>query len=202
MNKRGMELSLTVLVLIILSIIIFIGGIALVWKFFAGAEEIKGGIEKNTKDQIEALLRSGNEIVAIPINTQKVVPGREAVFGLGIRNIKPQDTSFFVRIDFAGIYDAKGKQLQVGYDESYIEQNWLGAFQESEAVDIARNQFETVPLRVRAGPNLDAYGTSPPKGTLVAFNVCVFADQPLGDCTPENRENAYDKMRQVIVDIR
>jgi hypothetical protein len=198
-NKRGLELSLTVIVLIILTIIIFIGGVALVWKFFAGAEEIKAGIELQTKQQIEALLREGTALVAIPVNTKQVRLGKETTFGLGIRNIQ-ETQGFFVRMDFAGIYDQKGRAAQVGYDTAYIEQHWLGGFQEQGPFSIGRNKYEIIPLRVRVATAISE-GQPTPKGMLVVFNVCVFAGNPGGECEVGN-PGVYDKIHQVFVNVR
>ncbi len=197
MNRKGLELSLTVLVLIILTIIIFIGGISLIWKFFAGAEEIQAGIEQNTQQQIEALLREGNELVVLPINTKKVAAGKEATFGLGIKNIH-ETQGYFVRMDFAGIYDSKGKTANTGYDTDYVEQEWLGAFQEQGPINVARNKFELVPLRVRAATTV-SQGQPTPKGMIVAFNVCVFPGNTGGECEIGNPA-VYDKIRQVFIE--
>lgn len=197
MDRKGLELSLTVLVLIILTIIIFIGGITMVWKFFAEAEEIQVGIEQNTQRQIEALLREGNELVALPVNTKKVATGKETAFGLGIKNIY-ETQGFFVRMDFAGIYDTKGKTANVGYDTDYVEQQWLGAFQEQGPITIARNKFELVPLSVRAATTV-SQGQPTPKGMIVAFNVCVFPGNPGGECEIGNPA-VYDKIRQIFIE--
>lgn len=199
MDKRGLELPLTVMVLIIISIIIFIGGIAMVWRFFAEAEEIKGGIEKSTQEQIEALLRQGNEIVAIPINTKHVQVGKEAMFGLGIRNILERQ-NFFIRIDFAGVYDRKGKTLEVGYHETYLEQEWLGNFQDQGPIDIDKNKYEVVPIRIRAANTISA-GQNTPKGAVVVFNVCVHAGNPAPDCVLGD-PSIYDKIHQVFIETR
>ncbi len=199
MHKKGMELSLTVLVLIIISIIIFIGGIAMVWKFFASAEEIKGGIERSTEQQIEALLREGNEIVAIPVNTRQVQVGKEAVFALGVRNIRERQ-NFFIRTDFAGIYDKKGKTLEVGYDEAYIEQNWLGGFQDQGPIDLDKNKYEVVPLRLKAA-NAISQGQQTPKNAVVVFNVCVHAAKPATECVIGD-PSVYDKIHQVFIETR
>ncbi len=199
MNKKGLELSMTVIVLIILSILIFIGGITMVWKFFAGAEEIKGGIEKQTQDQIEALLRQGTEIVAIPINTKQVAVGKEAVFGLGIRNIEADEQGFYVGITFSGIYDEAGKEM-VG-EKDYIEQNWLGSFKEQGPIFIDKNKYEILPLRIRAAM-LVGDNQNTPKSATIVFNVCVFRTENAGECIPENRANIYNKIRQVFIQTK
>ncbi|MEM4246895.1 MAG: hypothetical protein QXR48_01380 [Candidatus Woesearchaeota archaeon] len=198
MNKKGLELSLTVIVTLIISILIFIGGIAMVWKFFAGAEEIKSGIEQQTKNQIEALLRQGTEIVAIPVNTQTIPVGKEATFGLGIRNIG-EDRGFYVGISYAGIYDKSGKPLGMGTKE-HIEQHWLGAFKTQGPINIRHNKYEIVPLRIRTASTVDE-GITTPKQALVVFNVCVFTTETMGECDPKN-PGIYDKVRQIFIETK
>ncbi len=200
MDRKGLELSMTVIVTIILSVMIFIGGISMVWKFFASAEDIKGGIEKQTQDQIEAMLRQGTDITAIPINTKQVATGKEAVFGLGIKNVG-EDQGFYVALSFSGIYDKAGKTIGMGTKE-YIEQNWLGGFKIQGPINIQRNKYEPVPLRVRAATNVDD-GQATPKRAMVVFNVCILNSDPGEDFNCElgiPPGALYDKIRQVTVE--
>ncbi len=199
MDRKGLELSMTIIVTIIISIIIFIGGISMVWKFFASAEEIKGGIEKQTQNQIEALLRQGTEIVAIPINTKQVQTGREATFGLGIRNIEGDKTGFYILISFAGIYDKSGKTIDIGEKEQ-IERNWLGNFKEQGPIYIDKNKYEILPLSISAAATVGD-GQATPRGATVVFNVCVCAGI---ECGSECARGApvYDKIRQIFIEIK
>lgn len=202
-NKKGMELSLTVLVLIILTIIIFIGGIAFVWKLFAGAEEIKAGIDLSTQRQIEALLRDSNELIAIPINTKSTNPGKEVTFGLGIKNIQ-STRGYFVFMSFSDLYDLQGKRIEAG-DKAHIEERWLGGFQRQGPIEVAKNKDAVVPLRIRAATTV-AEGQATPRNAIAAFNVCV-SDAELAegtDCAPGiPPETLYgNKIRQVFVEIR
>jgi len=202
MQKRGMELAVSTIVIIILSILIFIGGIALTWKLFAGAEELKTGIEQKTKQQIEAMLRQGTDLVAIPINSQRVDIGKDAVFGLGIRNIK-QEPDFTIVLGLSGMYDA-GQRTLTQADKPYIEERWLGNFKtQSSAID--KNAFGIVPLSIRAASTIDA-GIPTPKGALAVFNVCVFhgTEQIADECADDvPKEFLYDgRLRQISVEIR
>jgi hypothetical protein len=197
-QKKGLELSLTVLVITLLSIIIFIGAIALLWQFFTSAEEIKGGIEQRTQREIEALLRQGHDLVAIPINSREVSAGKETTFGLGIRNIHATQ-GYYVTMSFSGIYDAKGKQLSTNQDPAFIEEQWLGTFREQGPITIDKNNYEIVPLRVRAYSTI-AQDTGTPRGSIVVFNVCVFPGTP-SPCEINNPE-IYDKIKQVFIEIK
>lgn len=201
MDKKGLELSMTVIVTIIISVLIFIGGLTMVWKFFGSTTEIQGAIDQNTKNQIEALLRDSNDLVAIPINSQQVRAGKEATFGLGIRNIQ-ETQAFYVRIDFAGLYDTKGQKIEgITPDDTYVNEQWLGNFQEQGPINIAKNKFEIVPLRVRAAAMISDTEQTP-RNSMAVFNVCVFAGNPGGECALSNKMNVYDKIRQVIVEVK
>jgi len=199
-----MELSLTVLVLIILSILIFIGAISLVWKFFAGAEDIKAGIDLQTEQQINALLRGGNELVAIPVNTKSVAIGREAVYGVGIRNLG-DERDFHVWLNFEDMYDRAGKRAGVGYSREYIEQYWLGSFQTLGPVLIAKHQYEIIEPRIRVAPMV-AEDAATPKNVIAAFNVCVSDQLPetVGPCTLDTPTDLLygKKIRQVYVETK
>ena len=201
--KKGIELSMTVIVLLIISIIIFIGGITLLWKVFGGAETIKQGLDQQTQTQIQSLLREGNDIVAIPINTLQVVPGKPALFGLGIRNIKPQPKTFSVLLGSAGVYDRQGKPI--ASSKEYLEENWLGNFKTIGNINLAHNQDVTIPLHVRTTPYIDSYDNRPPKGSLVVFNVCVLEDTelppPEAVCDAKNPA-AYGGVHQIFVEIK
>lgn len=200
-SKKGLELSMTIIVTIIISVIIFIGGITMVWKFFSSTTEIQGAIDQNTKNQIESLLRDSNDLVAIPINSKQVRPGKEATFGLGIRNIQ-ETQAFYIRMDFAGIYDTKGQEIEgVEPNPEYVEAQWLGNFQEQEVTSIEKNKFVITPLRVRAASMIsDTQQT--PRDSMIVFNVCVFAGNPGGECELSNKMGVYDKIRQVIVEVK
>lgn len=200
-SKKGLELSMTIIVLMIISVIVFIGGVSLVWKMFAGAEEIKAGLDKQTSDQIEALLREGTELVAIPINTKQSAIGKETTFGLGIRNLAEEGRGYYVLIGFSNIYDRSGKPI-AGGSTDYIEKNWLGGFKLQGPFYIGHNKYEIVPLRVRTARINEDMPT--PKGSTTVFNVCVF-DQPVQEgtpCDPGARSIVYDKIRQIFIEIR
>ena len=201
MDKKGLELSMTIIVTIIISVLVFLGGMTMVWRFFGSTTEIQGAIDQNTKNQIEALLRDSNDLVAIPINSKMVNSGKEATFGLGVRNIQ-ETQGFYVRIDFAGIFDSRGQKIEdIEPNPDYVEEQWLGNFQEQGPVSIAKNKFEIIPLRVRAAAMISGTQQTP-RNSMAVFNVCVFAGNPGGECELSNKMNVYDKIRQVIIEVR
>ena len=85
MNKKGLELSINFIVILIFCVIVLVFGLSLAKNMFSEANEFKGEVDKNTKREIESLLSSGQR-VAIPLNTAKMNNGDTKAFGLGILN--------------------------------------------------------------------------------------------------------------------
>ena len=97
MNKRGIELSVNFLVMLILSLIVFMFGLYLVYQFFGTATELQTQLDEQTEKELQAMLISG-ERVALPkaqINLQR---GKSYTFGLGILNTLGAEKEFSVNI--------------------------------------------------------------------------------------------------------
>lgn len=92
-NKKGIELSINFIVMLVLAIAIFTGGLVFASKFFSKAGDIQGALSSQTQTQIEALLDDGSPTV-LPIHTKSIPRNTYDTFGLGIMNIKdsPQET--------------------------------------------------------------------------------------------------------------
>src|SRR3989338_1661935 len=87
MNHKGaIELSVNTLVVVIISLVILAGGITLLYKFIAGAEEIKADLDARTTEELERLLVQQGKKVALPLHVADVERGKTHVFGLGILN--------------------------------------------------------------------------------------------------------------------
>ncbi|MBU0461018.1 MAG: hypothetical protein KJ574_00370 [Nanoarchaeota archaeon] len=84
-NKRAIELSINFVVLLILGIAMFAGGLAFVSKFFLKAKDIRGSLDSQTEKQIEAMLDSGSAFV-IPIHSKEVSRTKYVTYGVGIYN--------------------------------------------------------------------------------------------------------------------
>ena len=69
-NRKGIELSINFIVMLILALAVFSGGIMFATKFFGHAEKVRASMDAQTEKQIEKLLDSGSPVV-IPINTKE-----------------------------------------------------------------------------------------------------------------------------------
>jgi hypothetical protein len=103
-SKKGIELSINFIVVIILSMVILGSGLYLVRSFFSNTVELKAQLDEQTKSKIVELLTYG-DMTALPFNRKTINLEERAVFGLGILNINTYDGNFSVRIDAFNAYD-------------------------------------------------------------------------------------------------
>lgn len=160
MEKRGvLGLSMEVLVVIIISLVVLVGGISLLYKFIGGAEQIKSDLDVRTKQEIERIITDQGKSVALPFHTAEIFRGENHVFGIGILNIDDGNKEFRLQVDLA---QAIGEQENIltGVDAP----SWLLYNQETMLID--QNEHRTESILV----NVPVYAQ---KGQYV-FNVKVF----------------------------
>jgi len=179
MNKKGMELSMGLIVVLILSILIFSMSLYFVFKWFGQAEQLKGEIDKQTREQILSALKTGNQLVAIPISVLEAKRGAIVNFGVGVRNILAED-KFSMAVRFSGAYMPDGKALPV--DPEYVSNKWLGAFAITDTFVLKKNEEKLLPILIKADVNM-AQGKPTQRGDYV-FNVCVYKAPLRSDGTP------------------
>jgi hypothetical protein len=85
MKKGAIGLSINMLVIVILSIIILISGIAVVYNIFGNAEETQTKVNQQVQEDTERVLNEGKK-VSLPFHTQTISRGDEHSFALGILN--------------------------------------------------------------------------------------------------------------------
>jgi hypothetical protein len=159
-NKKGIELSINFLVIIILSIVIFSLGLIMVRTFFTKTAEIKSELDTQTKAKISEML-SGGEPTAVPFNKKTISAGNMDVFGIGIMNIRKEPQNFQIKIESKGGFE-KGTQDQIEGDFS----TWLLYDEEPFSLD---------PYEKNEIPVLVSVPNAVEKGTYV-FDVSVTAN--------------------------
>ncbi len=85
MNKRGFELSVNFLVIIILSIAMLGVGMMLFYKIMNVSDNIRTDLDQQTLDRLNRAMDDGS-LIYIPDVTKTTTYGEYAYFGLGIRN--------------------------------------------------------------------------------------------------------------------
>ena len=128
-HKAAIDLSINLIVTVIISLVILGGGIALLYKFIGGAEQVKTDLDQRTSQELERLLIDEGKQVALPLHTVNINRGDSHVFGLGVLNIGPE-SDFLITVQLIKVVDAQNQDIT-----AQIEQNepatWLLYNQES-----------------------------------------------------------------------
>lgn len=208
MNKKAIELAVSTLVILIISIIIFGSSMYLLQKVYTGSKKIEASVDASTKREIETLLKETNDIIGIPRTTKDTSKGKPVQFELGIRNVLDDDADFGVRIEFDNGYFLNGIEIP-NVDPEFITREWLGSWRVTDNIHVKVNDFEAVPLVVIPKTGI-AQGESIPAGEY-AFNVCVYRmgnEVPEGSCRPSElstgaiTDQLYPKGRMLQVTVR
>lgn len=86
-SKKGFELSINFLVILILTVATFGGGLILARKMFSSAGDIKDKISDQQEKQIQEMMLNGDELVVLPVNKKTLSMNSHGVVGLGINNV-------------------------------------------------------------------------------------------------------------------
>ncbi|MFH1591285.1 MAG: hypothetical protein ABIC95_05155 [archaeon] len=98
MKKRGVQLSINFIVILILSLAVLSAGLLFANKLLGSAMDIKTDLDASTRSEIESMLVEGTR-VGIPFKSLKVARGKSQIFGLGILNVETENT-FKVTVTF------------------------------------------------------------------------------------------------------
>lgn len=90
-QKKGMELSINFIVMLVLAIAVFSGGLMFANKFFRQAGDTKAVLDSQAQRQIAALLDDGSPVV-LPISTKEIRRSKHDTFGLGVLNVEDAQT--------------------------------------------------------------------------------------------------------------
>jgi len=171
-GKKGFELSVTFLVILIIAIVIFTSGIYLIKQFFSVTLKIEERVTAQTQKEIERRLIEAGEKVAVPFNRKQVKIGDSRTFGLGILNTLGQSNLFGVEMSFNKAFTLK-EQQEIFPELAYMNQDWI--YSELPNQQLKRNEHIIIPLTVRVGSKT-AEGVITKKDVVYIFNACVYKD--------------------------
>lgn len=86
-SKKGFELSINFLVILILTVATFGGGLILARKMFSSAGDIQDKISDQQEKQIQDMMLNGDELVVLPVNKKTMSMNSHGIVGLGINNV-------------------------------------------------------------------------------------------------------------------
>lgn len=171
MDRRGLELSLNFLVILILSLVVFLGGLALVNMMMGFANQQASGLDDESKRKIESILNEGEQ-VAIPFYKKEVRMGKYVNYGVGIYNVLGEEKVFWVTVKCSEVIAQNGTRMPTSeYNPAYIDDNWH-TFGNATPYRIENNEQKIATISVRPTSE-DGIGGSKP-GTYI-FDVNVTA---------------------------
>ncbi len=96
-DRRGMELAVNTLVVLILGMILVGGGIALVYSIYNAGVKLPEEVGKRTQGQLFDMLLNSDQRIAVLDQTQDIVRGGTATFAVAIQNeLEGQESRFRV----------------------------------------------------------------------------------------------------------
>lgn len=202
MRKRGFELSINFLIVVILSIALLFMGVIFFNKILKGATDIKESYDQRTEEELEALMLQG-ERVAIPFVKKETRKGGKVIFGLGIYNTKDDATSYNFRVDIQCSTAFVGTEPK-NYCDSYFSGGdniiYYTKDPNTDDITIKNNERHKMPIAITFPTNAEV--------ATYVFNVCVChgeTESDPGDCDNTCKDtfptNLYDSVHKMYVTV-
>jgi organic radical activating enzyme len=110
-NKKGIELSVNMLVAIIISLVILGLGVSFLFDLMDKANKLYVDLDTETEKELDRLINMGQK-VSLPFNKVSLNGGEEHIFGLGIKNIASID-GFKVNLELSKSIDEENNEIDV-----------------------------------------------------------------------------------------
>lgn len=199
-RKKGIELSITTLVVIIISIIILIYSIYLIYNIMTQASIIEKDIEQRSQKEIELVMKDPREIISIPFAERNGKIKAQNTFLIGIRNLFESTSDFSAIISFDTATDKSGRVIDI--DKDFIEKEWLGNYRLLNTQKIESLDYKQLKLIIKPSDRVSNKKNTP-NGDYV-FNICVFngLQPPVDACVNENKTLFYNnEINKVVISV-
>ena len=165
MNKKGLELSINFIVVIIISLVVFGLGLVLFRNIFSESQDFTDKVTQDTERRLNNLLIKGDELVMMPEFVKDIKSGDSYQFPLGIKadtskciNL-PQDQlsqqTCLVKTSFDKAVDENGAEMDLTLDKQRDISEWT--FPESSyLIKNHENKIIGIPIRVGKSFQTDA----------------------------------------------
>jgi len=164
-KKAAIGLSMNMIVVLILSIVILVGGVALMYSFISGAEEQKRVLDSKTSSELERLLTDQGQMVALPLQRANLIRGESHLFGIGILNIGESGNEFSFNVELSRAVDEFEEEIPLTDSEKLqIVNTWI--LYDDQSVIIQENEHRKEIISVDVPKSAS-------KGEYI-FNVKVF----------------------------
>ncbi|MDO8642079.1 MAG: hypothetical protein Q7R76_00610 [Candidatus Woesearchaeota archaeon] len=101
MNKRAMELSVNMFVMLTIAIVVFAFGIKFVKDMFSTSSQLAETSFKDADRAIQDLACASAERVCLPASTRTLDGSKPAFFGVVVENVLPNEEEFTIQLNGA-----------------------------------------------------------------------------------------------------
>jgi len=183
MRKRGLELSINFIIILVLAIVTLVMGIIIFNIIFRAGTELEKEVSQRTKDQINRLLMTGDQAIVLPDFFKEMGIGDQHAFGLGIRNYRSAAEEFTINIQFNIAVDKKNIDMTRETVATAEVDKWY--FEKIGPITINPNGLEVVSIPIRVGNKAKS-------DWIYVFNVLVTDKQGM----------QYGDLQKIYVKIR
>ncbi len=145
-NKRGIQLTINFMVMLVLAIVVFGLSVAMVNKFFGSAKKMKVQLDDQTNRQIERYLDEGSK-VAVPLKRKNIERKELGRFGVGILNVFPDQYKFRVKITPGKAFTTQKEDIAAGW---FTRGEWKLLYNREELI-IKNDGKEVIPVGIVVG---------------------------------------------------
>lgn len=168
-HRRGIEVTINFVVMIILAIAVLSASFVLIKKFFGSAEKLRASIDSQTELQIRSMLIGGAK-VAIPINKVTATHGDFVTFGVGVLNV----------LKAGGADD----DFTIIANDCEWKTEKIPPFNPKQTVSVMKNEQNIFLVAYKIENNVSI-------GTYICdINVCLYGTTA-GSCTKDYAEAIY-----------
>ncbi|MBW2988612.1 hypothetical protein DRJ48_04375 [Candidatus Woesearchaeota archaeon] len=188
MNKRGFELTLNFVVILILSVVVLSFGIKFIHDLVASQEQIIPPVDQQIRNELARLI-VGNKRVAIAFNKATIQRGSSEGFGLGIRNTDPTKTYFRINAQCMKYGSPEQEDLSSGCPPDALSLSY-----DKSQIRILNNEYEDTMIVVKVDKR------APPGNYVVYVNVCSY-QSAAGSCPIDDSVHRYDQLQKIFVTV-
>ncbi len=207
-NKRGIELTINFIVMLILGIAMLSGAIILTTKLFSKAKKYQDQVDSNTQAEIKKLITSSNDQVIIYPARKTMARKDTATFGVGVQNTLKttpgKSDDFTLSVTFAKAYTSDKQTLcdkkyenngAIVLDCQNSDPNtWIKL---GKGQKINKNEIKSFPVTIAT--------LGSPKSAVYVFDVRVCVVDPVSPITCNSNtpdDQLYDgSVHKIYVNI-
>lgn len=183
-NKKGIELSLNFIVMLIITLIVFGGTLAIAYKVMSKTDALKADMDKDTQDRLESIISNGDEEVIIAFKNKEAKAGNPVTFGIAVSNTLGKERDFSYNLTPAI------KVLKDGTSSNWDGAGWVYLKTDNIGL-IKNNDYMLTPFVIITPKNAAS-------GSTYVFDVKVMYKDDGGTLRPYPARNPINKIRVIL----